>query len=136
MRSRRGVAGARDRAKKRMLQFTHHDENILHYEVSDRLSTEDLREYYAEIDAHYRRFGKLKLLVRVNGFKGYGSLRALFVFVRHEPGLLRKVERYAAVAEQGWFRQVINAADTVIPSVHLRAFRAKDDEEAEHWLRQ
>lgn len=136
MRSRRGVAGARDRAKKRMLQFTHHDENILHYEVSDRLSTEDLRKYYAEIDTHYRWFGKLKLLVRVNGFRGYGSLRALLVFARHEPGLLRKVECYAAVAEQGWFRQVINAADTVIPSVHLRAFRAKDDEEAEHWLHQ
>lgn len=117
-----------------MLRFTHKAGNILHYEVTGQLSAADLRTYYATIDTYYQRYGKLRLMVRVHNFGGYTGLRALLVFSRHEPGLLRKVKRYAAVAEQGWFRQIINAADAVVPSIRLRAFRETEMEEAQRWL--
>jgi hypothetical protein len=119
-----------------MLKFTHKAGNILHYNVQKQLSAEDLRAYYATIDTHYRTHGKLRLLVQVQDFRGYSDLRALLVFFRHEPGLLRKVERYAAVAEQAWFRQFINAADVLIPNLRLRAFKPDQMEEAQAWLHQ
>lgn len=118
-----------------MLRFTHKAGNILHYEVRDRLSAEDLRAYYATIGAHYRRHGKLRLLVRVHDFDGYAGPPALLIFARHEPGLLRKVERYAAVANQRWFRRLINGIDVLIPTVSLRAFAPHETTEAEAWLR-
>lgn len=107
-----------------MLRFTHKAENVLHYEVHGWLSAEDLRAYYATIDAHYRRYGKLKLLVQVRGFSGYAGLRALLVFTFHEPGLLRKVKRYAAVAEQAWFRRLIHGLNLLLPGVPKHVYYA------------
>jgi len=117
-----------------MLRFTHKAENVLHYEVHGTLNAAELRSYYATVDAHFRRFGKLRLLVHVHGFNGFAGLRALLVFARHEPGLLRRIDRYAAVADQGWFRRTINAADVLVPIVQLRAFRSNQSAEAAKWL--
>lgn len=117
-----------------MLQFTHKAENVLHYEVHGTLNATELRSYYATIDAHFHRFGKLRLLVRVYDFKGYAGLRVLLVFARHEPGLLRKVERYAAVADRGWFRRLINGMNRLLPGISLRGFPPSQIGKAQNWL--
>lgn len=117
-----------------MLRFTHKAGNILHYEIHGKLSTADLHIYYATIETYYQRHGKLSLMVRVHDFGGYAGLCALLIFARHEPGLLRKVKRYAAVAEQRWLREIINAIDTLLPAIRFRAFRPRQKDEAANWL--
>lgn len=117
-----------------MLRFTHKAKNVLHYEVCDQLNAADLKYYYSTIETHYSQYGKLKLLVRVNDFNGYSNLRALLVFARHEPGLLRKVKRYAAVANQAWFRRLINGINCLLPGISLRGFPPEQSGEAQNWL--
>lgn len=117
-----------------MLVFTKKEGNVLHYEVSGLLSAGELSAYYAVVDTHYRRYGKLRLLVRVQRFRGYAGPRALLVFLQHEAGLLRKVRRYAAVTDQRWFRRFIGFADGIFPSIEFRAFGAGETEAAARWL--
>jgi hypothetical protein len=103
-----------------MLRFTHKAENILRYEVRDQLSAADLRAYYAEIDASYRQHGKLELFVTATDFRGYAGLGALFLFLRHEPGLLWKVRSYSLQGGPFWFRKLVLLLGHLVPWIGVK----------------
>lgn len=104
-----------------MLEIMHKEGKDFHYRISGSLSADDLSHYYASLDRRYRVFGRLNIKVRVTGFRGYAGFRAVVLFLWHEPGLLRKVATYHAVADQSWLRNIVNGIGALVPFVKMKA---------------
>ena len=117
-----------------MMTVVASDGRLLHYRITGALAPEDLATYYATLNRTYRAQGRVRLLVEVRDFTGYTGWRSVAAFLRHEYTLLYKVERYAAVANQRWFRRVINGLGRVVPGVKVRAFPAPKLAEARRFL--
>ena len=102
-----------------MLEILPSEGRDFRYRVSGVLTAGELARYYVAFNRRYREHGKLDLHVEVVDFRGYANLDAVKVFLRHEPGLLRKVRRYRATSNQGWFRWMVRGLDFFIPQVKL-----------------
>lgn len=118
-----------------MLTFTYKNGPELHYEVSGRLSSSDLRIFYTTLKEHYESFGQLRLFVRAKDFRGYRSLRAIYQLLRHEPALLWRVSRYVIVTGQTELSRVFATLRVLVPTVDIRVVRPSEEALALRWLR-
>lgn len=107
---------------------------FLHYRISGGLSAADMEKYYRTLECNYRTHGKIRLLVEVSGFTGYADLRCIWLLVTREYKLLYQLSHYVAVANQCWFRKLVNSAGRLVPGVKIRALRFDEIQKAEAFL--
>ena len=98
-----------------MLSFSQIIGSTLSYRITGKLTSSDLTRYYATVDEAFRSYGRLNLTAEAIDFRGYAGVRALLLFLRHEPGLIRKVKSYRLYTNQPWLRSSVAALGRLIP---------------------
>ncbi len=117
-----------------MLKIIVAEGDYLEYEVGGKLHREELLAYYRCLDERFRKAGPLRVFVRVTAFRGYAGPAAWWLFLTREHKVLRKVRRYAAVADEAWFRLLLRGVNRVVPSIRIRGFTRQEISAARAWL--
>ncbi len=79
----------------------HMDGKLLEMELSGKLSRNDYRQFVPEVDRQIQRCGKVRMLVRMHDFHGWG-MGALWEDTKFAFRHFRDIERLAVVGERPW----------------------------------
>jgi hypothetical protein len=109
-------------------------ENVFAYEVTGRIRQKDIKAAAQAMKPFLEREGKINVLARMKGYKGFDLMAALdddLVWLKYKS--LSKVERYAVVGASNSMRNFLELVSPLF-SVKVRVFEASEEEAAWEWV--
>ena len=107
--------------------------NIFRMDISGRLTAADFALMQRSAVAEIEHAGKIRLLVRLNGFDGWapgGNWRDLGFYIRHA----NNIERIAIVGEERWRSEALMFVGADLRQAPVSFFPASEGERAAAWL--
>ena len=107
--------------------------NICRMDVSGRLTAADFALLQRSAVAEIEQAGKIRLLVRLDGFDGWapgGNWRDLGFYIRHASN----IERIAIVGEERWRSEALMFVGADLRQAPVLFFPPTDGERAAAWL--
>lgn len=109
-------------------------ENILEYEVDDKLTEEENVRVIDEIKVVLRKFGKARLLVKAEKMPQI-ELSAIDDRLKFAKDHLDQIEKYALVTDSDLAEYISKVSDKVV-KVDIRQFAVDEEEMARSWIRE
>lgn len=109
--------------------------NVLGIRLHDTITSDDYERFRPVLDERTRRHGKVRLLVHMDDFDGWGDLEALWEDAKLGAAHYRNVERLAMVGEEQWQRWVTRLTALFAPG-EVRYFDQDDFDAAWGWIRE
>ena len=110
--------------------------NRLDLEFGGKLDSDDMRAALDELVRQSVSIESGRMLYRIGDFE-FPTLGALVVELSRLPELfklMKKFDRVAVLTEKKWVQKVSEFEGMLIPSLEIKAFDFKAEEEAEAWL--
>ena len=106
--------------------------NVYRVDVSGRLTEDEFRALQRAAAEEIRRGGRIRLLVVLENFEGWGNEagRDLGFYIRHGSD----VERIAIVGEERWRSEALMFAGAGLRKAPVAYFRTRDALQAASWL--
>lgn len=108
--------------------------NILGIRVSGSVTGDDYERFRPLLDERARRYGKVRLLIHMVDFDGWGDLGAMWEDLKLDTAHYADVERLAMVGEERWQDWVTRLTDLLAPG-DVRYFDVSDLDDAWAWIR-
>lgn len=119
-----------------MLQFIDTADDVFAAIVSDKITSADLTALMDRLEPQLATHEKVHVFVETRSIDGIEVSGLLAYIARALPlfGKLRKFDRVAVVADQGWVRAGTRAESVLVPFVSYRTFLPEQRDEALAWV--
>jgi len=107
-------------------------ETVLGYEITDRLSNEEMQQIIRELEGTIAEFGKIRVLIDLQAFP-YGDLGALWEDLKFTVRHTKDTERLAVIGDSAWIKGSIRLFDA-LTATECRYFDHSEVEQAWSWL--
>lgn len=115
------------------MSLHHYRGNVYSIELTGRLSAADLARLEHVAATEIKRTGKIRLLVKLDGFEGWdesGNWRDLAFYVKHGDD----IERIALVGDDRWRAPALMFAGAGLRRAPVIFFEPAEARRAEDWL--
>lgn len=105
------------------------------YRLSQTLTSDDLDQIMADIEAKLARHEKIGILADMTGFTDM-TLAAAWKDARYSLGKLWELQRFpreAVITDKGWLTAFVDLLNPAIPFVTVRTFKPEDYATALSW---
>ncbi|SES14876.1 STAS/SEC14 domain-containing protein [Salipaludibacillus aurantiacus] len=109
-------------------------ENILEYEVIDKLTEEENEQVLDEVRQCIRKYGKVRFLVRLKDMP-HTELSAIDDRLKFAKEHMSQIEKYALVTDYDAAEYIGKFADK-LTSINVRQFAKDEEEMARSWVRE
>ncbi|GHA09684.1 STAS/SEC14 domain-containing protein [Oceanisphaera arctica] len=119
-----------------MFNITLKGANRLDIEFSGQLDSDDMKAMLDELVKKSESMNNGRMLYRIGEFD-WPTLGAIGVELSRLPELFRMIRRFdkvAVIAEQGWVRTASKLEGALIPGLDIKAFEPAQESEAQAWL--
>ena len=119
-----------------MLHVVSKGTNRLDLEFSGKLDADAMKIGLDELISKSEGIEHGRMLYRIHDFDipTFGALAVELSRIPDLFGLIRKFDRVAVLANQGWIRKVSEIEGALFPGVEIKAFDLDAEGEAEAWL--
>lgn len=109
------------------------NDEIIGLRLSGTLSAPDVESIGAFLKKRVLEHGDIRLLIRLDGWKGWESFTAMWEDLKTEIELNKHVERVAMVGEEDWERWISRISEPFADG-EVSYFHANHADEAWNWL--
>lgn len=109
--------------------------NVLGVRVSGAIAGDDYERFRPIVDEKVRQHGKVRLLIHMDAFGGWGDLDAAWEDLKLDAVHYGDVERLAMVGEERWQDWTAQLTDLLAPG-DVRYFDEADLDGAWAWVRE
>ena len=112
------------------------DSGRLDITISGRIREEEMERALDELSEKAQDIENGRMLYTIDDFK-FPSLGALAVEFSKLPqlfGIIKKFDRAAVLADEGWIQKISELEGALIPGLEIKAFNRSDVAAAEAWL--
>lgn len=107
--------------------------NVIGVRVTDKVVAYDYHRFRPVIDERVRAYGKVRVLIHMDRFHGFGDLGSVWEDVKLDAAHYTDVERLAFVGEKRWQDWMARATDLLAP-VDVRYFDELRLDDAWAWV--
>jgi hypothetical protein len=120
-----------------MFRVVSNGPNRIDLEFAGKLDADDMRVGLDELINKAQGIEHGRMLYRIGDFDipTFGALGAEFSRIPELFKLIRKFDRVAVLADQGWIKKVSEIEGALFPGVDIKAFSLDEEIEAEAWLK-
>lgn len=120
-----------------MFQIRANGQNRVDVEFSGKLDAQDMRQAIDELVSKTEGIEHGRMLFRVGDYRlpTLGGIALEFSRFFELFRMIRKFDRVALIADQGWIRKISEIEGALFPGLEIKAFGLHEEEAAESWLR-
>ena len=120
-----------------MFRVVSNGPNRIDLEFAGKLDADDMRVGLEELTNKAKGIAHGRMLYRIGNFDipTFGALGVEFSRIPELFKLIRKFDRIAVLANQGWVKKVSEIEGALFPGVDIKAFSLDEEIEAEAWLK-